>query len=66
MASQWGAVITAMVTPFDDEGALDLPAAAELARWLQDHGNDALVVAGTTGEAPVLTLMLGGWFQNRS
>ncbi len=55
MASQWGAVITAMVTPFDDDGALDLPAAAELARWLQDHGNDALVVAGTTGEAPVLS-----------
>ena len=55
MASQWGAVITAMVTPFDDDGALDLPAAAELGRWLQDHGNDALVVAGTTGEAPTLT-----------
>ena len=55
MASQWGAVITAMVTPFDDNGALDLDAAAELARWLQDHGNDGLVVAGTTGEAPVLS-----------
>lgn len=55
MASQWGAVLTAMVTPFDDSGALDLDAAAELARWLQDHGNDGLVVAGTTGEAPVLT-----------
>jgi 4-hydroxy-tetrahydrodipicolinate synthase len=55
MANQWGAVLTAMVTPFDDRGALDLDAAAELARWLQDHGNDGLVVAGTTGEAPVLT-----------
>jgi 4-hydroxy-tetrahydrodipicolinate synthase len=55
MASQWGAVITAMVTPFDDDGALDLDAAADLARWLQDHGNDGLVVAGTTGEAPVLS-----------
>ncbi|MEY2404888.1 MAG: 4-hydroxy-tetrahydrodipicolinate synthase [Acidimicrobiaceae bacterium] len=55
MASQWGAVLTAMVTPFDDDGALDLDAAAELARWLQDHGNDALVVAGTTGEAPTLS-----------
>jgi 4-hydroxy-tetrahydrodipicolinate synthase len=43
-----------MVTPFDDRGAIDLDAAAELARWLQDHGNDGLVVAGTTGEAPVL------------
>jgi len=55
MAGHWGAVLTAMVTPFDDDGALDLDAAAELAKWLQDHGNDGLVVAGTTGEAPVLT-----------
>ena len=55
MGATWGAVVTAMVTPFDDNGALDLDAAAELARWLQDHGNDGLVVAGTTGEAPVLS-----------
>ena len=44
-----------MVTPFDDEGALDLDVAGELARYLQDHGHDGLVIAGTTGEAPVLT-----------
>jgi 4-hydroxy-tetrahydrodipicolinate synthase len=44
-----------MVTPFDSDGALDLDAAQRLARWLQDQGNDGLVVAGTTGEAPVLT-----------
>ena len=55
MSGRWGAVLTAMVTPFDANGALDLDAAAELARWLQDHGNDGLVVAGTTGEAPVLS-----------
>src|SRR3954449_12016461 len=55
MAGRWGAVLTAMVTPFDENGALDLDAAGELARWLQDHGNDGLVVAGTTGEAPVLS-----------
>jgi 4-hydroxy-tetrahydrodipicolinate synthase len=55
MAGEWGAVLTAMVTPFDENGALDLDASAELARWLQDHGNDGLVVAGTTGEAPVLS-----------
>ncbi len=54
MSGRWGSVLTAMVTPFDDDGALDLDAAATLARWLQDHGNDGLVVAGTTGEAPVL------------
>jgi len=44
-----------MVTPFDDEGALDLAVAARLARWLADHGSDGLVVAGTTGEGSVLT-----------
>ena len=44
-----------MVTPFDEHGALDLDAAVRLARWLADHGSDGLVVAGTTGEGPVLT-----------
>jgi 4-hydroxy-tetrahydrodipicolinate synthase len=43
------------VTPFDDGGALDLPAAAELARWLVAHGSDALVLSGSTGESAVLT-----------
>jgi 4-hydroxy-tetrahydrodipicolinate synthase len=54
-AARFGAVLTAMVSPFDDDGALDLDAAARLARWLVDHGSDGLVVAGTTGEAPVLS-----------
>lgn len=53
--ARFGKVVTAMVTPFDDEGRLDLDGAARLARWLADQGNEALVVAGTTGEAPVLT-----------
>ena len=52
---RFGRVLSAMVTPFDDEGALDLDVAAELARYLQDHGHDGLVIAGTTGEAPVLS-----------
>jgi len=52
---RFGAVLTAMVTPFDEEGRLDLEAAVSLARWLVDNGNDGLVVAGTTGEAPVLS-----------
>lgn len=52
---RFGRVITAMVTPFDDRGELDLDGVRRLARWLQDNGNDGLVVAGTTGEAPVLT-----------
>ena len=51
---RFGAVLTAMVTPFDDDGRLDLDGAADLARWLVQQGNDGLVVAGTTGEAPVL------------
>ena len=48
-------VITAMVTPFDDDGRVDLDGAAALARWLVEHGNDGLVVTGTTGEAACLT-----------
>ena len=44
-----------MVTPFDDDGALDLPAAVELARWLASHGSDGLVLCGSTGESSVLT-----------
>jgi 4-hydroxy-tetrahydrodipicolinate synthase len=51
----FGRVLSAMVTPFDDAGELDLDVAGELARYLQSHGHDGLVVAGTTGEAPVLT-----------
>lgn len=53
--ARFGAVLTAMVTPFDENGRLDLDAAASLARWLVDNGSEGLVVAGTTGEAPVLT-----------
>jgi 4-hydroxy-tetrahydrodipicolinate synthase len=55
MPGRFGSVATAMVTPFDADGALDLGAAATVARWLQDQGTDALVVAGTTGEAPTLS-----------
>lgn len=52
---RFGAVLTAMVTPFDPDGALDIDGAVALARWLTDHGSDGLVVAGTTGESPVLS-----------
>jgi len=52
---RFGRVVTAMVTPFADDGALDLDAAAQLARWLVGHGSEGLVVAGTTGEGPVLS-----------
>jgi 4-hydroxy-tetrahydrodipicolinate synthase len=52
---RFGAVGCAMVTPFDESGALDIDAAVSLARWLGDHGNDFLVLTGTTGEAPTLS-----------
>ncbi len=51
----FGNLITAMVTPFDDEGKVDLKEAANLANWLVDHGSDGLVVTGSTGEASTLT-----------
>lgn len=53
--SRFGSVITAMVTPFTAEGEVDHAGAAELARWLVDQGNEALVLTGTTGEAACLT-----------
>jgi 4-hydroxy-tetrahydrodipicolinate synthase len=55
LMARFGPVMTAMVTPFDDEGRVDLDGAASLANWLIEQGNDALVLTGTTGEASVLT-----------
>ena len=52
MTNEIGRVLTAMVTPFDDDGAVDYDAVGELARALIASGNDGLVVTGTTGEAP--------------
>ena len=54
-AARFGAVITAMVTPFSPDGAIDVDAAVELARWLTEHGSEGLVLGGTTGEGPVLS-----------
>ena len=48
-------VITAMVTPFGPDGAVDVAAARQLARHLVDNGSHGVVVAGTTGEAPTLS-----------
>lgn len=53
--ARFGPVVTAMVTPFDDDLAVDYDAAVSLARWLADHGSTGLVLAGTTGEGPTLT-----------
>jgi 4-hydroxy-tetrahydrodipicolinate synthase len=54
MNVELGAIVTAMVTPFDDNGQLDLSEAQRLARWLVARGNDGLVVAGSTGEGQTL------------
>ena len=53
--ARFGRVVTAMITPFADDGSLDVDGAVALARWLQDEGNEGLVLAGTTGESPTLT-----------
>jgi 4-hydroxy-tetrahydrodipicolinate synthase len=53
--ARFGKVLTAMVTPFHEDGSLDVDGAAALARWLVDQGNDGLVLSGTTGEAPTLS-----------
>lgn len=50
-----GTLLTAMVTPFDADGALDTAAAARVATHLVDEGCDGLVVSGTTGESPTTT-----------
>lgn len=51
----FGPMLTAMVTPFDRKGNLDLTKTSQLVDYLLAHGTDGLVVAGTTGESPTLT-----------
>jgi 4-hydroxy-tetrahydrodipicolinate synthase len=55
MTDSLGTILTAMVTPFDADLAVDHARLAELAEHLVAHGSDGLVVAGTTGESPTLT-----------
>jgi 4-hydroxy-tetrahydrodipicolinate synthase len=50
-----GEVLTAIVTPFDADGAVDYERFRELAEFLIGNGSDGLVVAGTTGESPTLS-----------
>jgi len=52
---KFGQVLTAMVTPFDDNGEIDFNATKTLVEHLITNGTDGLVVAGTTGESPTLT-----------
>jgi 4-hydroxy-tetrahydrodipicolinate synthase len=51
----FGRLMTAMITPFADNGDVDFPRAAELAKNLIAAGNDGLIITGTTGEGPTLT-----------
>jgi len=51
----FGRLLTAMVTPFDEDGKIDYSQAKKLARALLDSGSDGVVVSGTTGECPTLT-----------
>ena len=59
-AAPFGRVLTAMVTPFTRDGELDLDAAQKVATHLVEHGNDGLVVSGTTGESPTTTVTEDG------
>lgn len=53
--TSFGRVVTAMVTPFNAQGKVDYAVAERLAAHLVQHGSDALLVCGTTGESPTLT-----------
>ena len=53
-SGRFGSVVTAMVTPFDSQGALDVDGAVVLARWLSENGTDCLVLGGSTGEGAAL------------
>jgi len=56
LTGNFGAVVTAMVTPFDERGEVNYEAAAELAAYLVKNGSTGLVLAGTTGESPTLSM----------
>jgi len=55
MSTEIGRLLTAMVTPFKEDGSVDYHAAADLAQMLVKDGSDGVVVSGTTGESPSLT-----------
>ena len=50
-----GRLLTAMITPFTDDGDVDYGQARKLAKGLLESGNDGLVIGGTTGEAPSMS-----------
>lgn len=54
-SAPFGTVLTAMVTPFGEDGAVDFDGVQRVARHLVDHGHDGLVISGTTGESATTT-----------
>jgi 4-hydroxy-tetrahydrodipicolinate synthase len=54
-AAPFGRVLTAMVTAFHDDGSVDVEGTARVAEHLVAHGNEGVVVSGTTGESPTTT-----------
>ena len=53
--SDFGRLLTAMITPFHEDGSIDYPQARALAKGLTESGTDGLVIGGTTGEAPSMS-----------
>jgi len=56
----FGRLLTAMATAFHDDGSIDIEGTARIAAHLVDHGNDGVVVSGTTGESPTTTVAEDG------
>src|SRR6476661_5905661 len=59
-SAPYGRMLTAMATAFHDDGTIDLDGTARIAAHLVDHGNDGVVVSGTTGESPTTTVAEDG------
>lgn len=59
-AAPFGRVLTAMATAFAEDGSVDLDGTARIAAHLVEHGNDGVVVSGTTGESPTTTVAEDG------
>ena len=59
-SAPFGTVLTAMVTPFHEDGSVDLDGVQKVAKHLVDNGNDGIVVSGTTGESPTTSVAEDG------
>ncbi|MFH1428220.1 MAG: 4-hydroxy-tetrahydrodipicolinate synthase [Candidatus Margulisiibacteriota bacterium] len=55
MKAPFGKVVTAMVTPFKEDGSVDYSEAAKIAEYLVENGSEGVLVSGTTGECPTLS-----------